>query len=505
MSIGTPPAALAAVPAPAGAGAERALLRGLVGESALYGLGAVASRFVEFLLIPLYTHLFTPAEYGLLEVLLTTSAILFVVSELQIVSGVARGYYEAEARGSLPALLGTALSLYLVNSLAWAALGVGALLLAGDRTGISWTLLVPVLAVLLPRQLFALLQLLLRFERRPREFVAFSLLDVATSAGVSVLLITVFDLGIAGALWGLVVSKALWSGVGLARRRLSPRGYDRASAREVLGYGMPLVPAVLAKWGQNYANRYVLLAQLSLIDVGFFSLAVRLAGVVAIADTAFRQAWDPLAARMFGETGREPVFARTLHHYLAAGFCLCTPLALFGMPLVTLVAGSRYAAAGALLGFLAFGLLWNGAANVLAAGNAWERRTYWNALGFGAGVVVNLVLLLWAAPRWGLLAAGATYLLGALLAAAVVLVTAQRHHPIPYRSLYLLGAAAGSALLAAAGYLLNAPGALGGWTPAARLATQALLTVVVVVPAGLVLLRELGGLPRGRPQPARAP
>ena len=500
---GAPPVVPPAAPAAAGPAAEtpiggaagqRSLLRSLMSDSALYGVGAIASRFVEFLLIPLYTRMFTPAEYGLLDLLLTTSAVLFVVSELQIVSGVARGYYEAEQKGRLPQLIGTALALYFVNALAWAALGAGAFALAGADlgAGVGWGLVVPVLAVLLPRQVFGLLQLVLRFERRPREFVALSLADVVTSGALSLLLIVGLDLGIAGALWGLAASKALWSLVALARRRRLGWGVVGAAARAVLGYGVPLVPAVLAKWGQNYANRYLLLAQLSLFDVGLFGLAVRLAAVVAIADTAFRQAWDPMAAKMFGEEGREPVFARTLHLYLAAAFCVCTVLAAFGRDIVALVSGREYAGAGTLVGFLAFGLLWNGAANLLASGNAWARRTYWNALGFGAGVAVNLGLLAWAAPRWGLLAAGATYLAGALVAAALVTATAQRHHPIPYRLGWIAAAAAASVAVSLAAYRLNAPG--GGWTAGGRLAAQSGLTLAVVAPVALVLLRRGGGL-----------
>ena len=39
-------------------------LKTLGKESLIYGIGHVMARMVTFLLLPLYTHVFTPEEYG---------------------------------------------------------------------------------------------------------------------------------------------------------------------------------------------------------------------------------------------------------------------------------------------------------------------------------------------------------------------------------------------------------------------------------------------------------
>jgi len=410
--------------------------RSLLSETLVYGVGVVATRFVWFLLMPVYTRLFPPQEYGLLDSLYTTSVLLFIVAELQIMSGVARDYYEAKAAGRLPVLLGTALSLYAINSALWVtvALGSFALLQPHLRVPVTWMHVLPVVVGVVPNQVFTLLQLILRFERLPRQFVLFAIFDVTTSAALSLVAVLVLHAGVAGVLWSLFISKVIWSSVLLyVRRGYYQAAFDRDYARDILTYGLPLVPSVLTKWGQNYANRYLIATLFALQEVGLFSVAIQLSAVIAVVDSAFRQAWDPYAMRMFQEEGSEPVFARTLTRYLAVMFGLCLLLTLGSSFAVTLVSGHRYAPAAPLIPFLAFGLMWNGASNILGAGNGWERRTYWNTLGFGAGVVVNLGLLWWALPKWGLPAAGITYLIGATLAAWVVLATAQRSHPIPYQ------------------------------------------------------------------------
>ena len=41
----------------------------LIKHSGIYGLGTILSKSVGFLMIPIYTHYFVPADYGVLELL----------------------------------------------------------------------------------------------------------------------------------------------------------------------------------------------------------------------------------------------------------------------------------------------------------------------------------------------------------------------------------------------------------------------------------------------------
>jgi O-antigen/teichoic acid export membrane protein len=43
------------------------MLRTLVKDSAVYAVGTIASRLVGFIMIPVYTRVLTPADYGIIE------------------------------------------------------------------------------------------------------------------------------------------------------------------------------------------------------------------------------------------------------------------------------------------------------------------------------------------------------------------------------------------------------------------------------------------------------
>ena len=408
----------------------------LLGESAIYGLGTVLSRFIGIILLPVLTRMLSQSEYGLLDLLMTISALTFVICELQIISGVSRAYYDSKKVNALQILIGTSLCLYVLASSM--AIVVGAVIyniIKFEVIGhVTWVHVLPVLMLIFPMAIFGLGQLILRFESRARTFIFFTSIELATTVFFSLISVVIFDLGVPGVLFSQLFSKIIWSMLIVIHLKNSfTLKFDGGFAKGILSYGIPLMPAVLTKWGQGNAGKFILLISLSLSDIAIYGVAIRIAANVAMLDSAFRMAWDPMATRLFGEDNSESVFSDVFSFYLASMSFYCLVVAAFGAPISQLVAGQEYRSAGALIGFISFGLLWNGSANFLASGNGWERKTYWNGIGFSLGVIVNLSVLFFTAPKFGLITAGYTYLGGTLTAVIIVFYTAQINHKIPYR------------------------------------------------------------------------
>jgi len=55
------------------------VLRKLVGQTAVYGISSIVGRLLNFLLVPLYTTIFVPDEFGVLSVLMSWVAFAMVV------------------------------------------------------------------------------------------------------------------------------------------------------------------------------------------------------------------------------------------------------------------------------------------------------------------------------------------------------------------------------------------------------------------------------------------
>jgi O-antigen/teichoic acid export membrane protein len=435
------------------------LLKRVLKDTVVYGIAGTASRFISVLLLPLYTRLFNPDQYGLLDLLVTTSAILVLLGGMEVGSGVGRSYFEAKDRGQGKTLVGTGLLLYVVSIPFWILLaGLSFHLWLNGYQGIMWAHILPMLISLLPTQILGYELLILRLERRPHYFAVFSIGDILTSAILNIIAVVFLGLGIPGVMWGLCISKLLWAAIGarLLFKHLHLK-WDLGYAREILFYSVPTVPNVAVNWAQNYANRFVLIATLTMYQVGLFSLAVKLASGTALLINAFRTAWYPYSMEIIGKPGSAERYARMLDFYLVGMFSICALVGALGELAVKLLATNAYLSAGRLVGFIAMGLFWEGALQILMVGIDVTRKTYLGALGIFLGAVINLTTLYFTVHLWGTVAAGITFLVGSFSTAMICLALSQRQFRIPYRYGVLLIISALSLSLPFLFYLAPSP------------------------------------------------
>jgi len=297
---------------------------------------------------------------------------------------------------------------------------------------------------------------LLRFERRAAVYGLITLGDVLTSSLLSILAVYVLHSGISGMLWALALSKIFWSGVCYLPLRGSLRfTLRRAEAKEILAYGLPLVPAVLVGWAQTYANRFVMVSSLSFAEIGIYSLAVKVASGITIVDTAFRLAWDPYAVSIMGDPDARDKYARMLDIYVVVMVGICAVVGALGPVLVKLLSTPAYFMAGRLVGFIAMALLWTGILQILLLGIGVVRKTYLGAFGFSIGVCVNITLLMSTLKANGIIAVCYSYLAGSIVTALIILYIGQRNYYIPYRYSTIFLTILGAIFIAGYNYLFG--------------------------------------------------
>ena len=51
-------------------------LKELTKDTAIYGISTMIGRFLNFILVPLYTNIFSPADYGIIQLIYAYTAIL---------------------------------------------------------------------------------------------------------------------------------------------------------------------------------------------------------------------------------------------------------------------------------------------------------------------------------------------------------------------------------------------------------------------------------------------
>lgn len=460
----------------------RSDLRRLAGSSAVYGVGTILLRALNFLLLPLYTQYLAPSDYGVVTLAATVTSVLGIIYPLGLHGAVTRFYFTTDDAHERRRLMGTFWLAMIGVSLVLAVLldhtaGPALARLFPDvpfspflRIGI-WTAFFNV---------FSLVPLaVMQAEERPAPYVAASVVSALLGAAGTLIGVVFLRLGATGYLLGVLAGSAAAAimFVALTLRSIAFRPAWGGLAAG-LAFALPLIPHGLASWVLDLSDRVLLGHYVATADVGRYALAVQFGAILGIVGTALNNAWVPFVYRRHaeGETGRDS-FGSLSTAFAAVVTFGGVALALLGGDAIRLVTAAGYHPAAALVPWLVGGY-WFAALYYLPCAFLFvSGRTGWVSLVTLISGAVNVGANLFLMPRYGVAAAAWTTFGSYGLMAVLAWIAGQRAYPVRYAygSLAMLGALGVAAV--AAGLVL---------APAGRFAAVALhLAIVAVFGAGI--------------------
>jgi O-antigen/teichoic acid export membrane protein len=483
------PAAEEIVRAAGGFGAD---VRRLGSQTLVYGVGGAALQLVGIITLPILARVFSPADYGVLELGMVVSAILMIVVDAGMASASQRSYFDFsdEQEQQRRRVLSTALLTQLVAGTIVAALLAAfaapvsrALFDGREETGV-----IVLVGVALPA--FAVAQFtreVLRLEFRAWSYLITSIIGAIAAAVITILAVVVWDLGVEGAFVGVLAGWIAGAVLGLGlvgRRLLAPP--SRRDLVIMLRYGMPLIPVALSLWALSLIDRVMLGRLADLDELGQYALANRIAMPVMLIVTALALAFSPfiLSLHQSDPERERHVRARVLTDFTAVLCLVGLVTALWAKELGELVAPDFDEAYRA-VGLVAFGLVMFGVSSVVVAGISIARQTKWLALYSAIAALANIALNFVLIGPLGQVGAALATLLAYMLLTGLYHHRAQILYPTPYRT----GVVIGTFLV---GLALMPLGAIdyGSWA-------VALAVKVAAVAAFCLALRPLGAVSPG--------
>jgi len=403
----------------------------------VYGGAVAASKAIGFVMIPVYTRVLSLTNYGAMELLDMTMAILGIVLAMGLNAAVVRYYFIAQDDRERKALVSTAA----VFSLMMAA-GAGIVLvlmaphIATSVAGRKAYAGLFLLAVLTNAFDAATVVPLAWIRARERSFL-YSAIHMARIVGglaLNIWLVVVLRLGVQGVMIsGLVV--AVGSAVPLTfvvLRAVGPHLSGRALAG-MLRYGLPMVPASLSMFVLHFSDRLFLQRYTSMAEVGLYGLAYKFAMTLPfLVGQPLSLMWGPYTFDLARRPDGGRVIARTATYF-------CVGIAAYGVALAALIphvmrliASPRFFASHVPVPALLAGMALLASVTMFETGVLIERRTGLRAASVGAAAVVNFAANWLLIPRMGMMGAAWATTIGCAVVWALSLRFSQRLHPIPY-------------------------------------------------------------------------
>jgi O-antigen/teichoic acid export membrane protein len=453
-------------------------------------------RFVPALTSLITTPLFTRAidkeDYGAFYLVSSICSLLASIAVGWLQSSSIRFYWPAKKDGRLDGYVSTIVWTGLASLAATAAVSAAAAWLArGSIEAVVWRLIPVAIAYFIANfYTTAMLQVL----RAAKRASAYARLMIATTVLVtiaSVALVWYARWGALGILAGAAAGNLAVAPFilrDLAREgSLSPSGIDRSQLREMLVYGMPLVPAGLASWALIVLDRFVLQALRGAAEVGVYSVAYTLGDkIMQLVTMPLLLTMMPSLIEAYEKHGQplaEKVQTQFTRYFAILTVPLLAGLGAASQVFMFVFTGPQYREAYAVLAIVAGGSMLGSFAQVAGAGLGIHKKTTLIMANTIVAALFNVGLNFTLIPRFGYAAAAWDTLASYLLLLVATWLQSRRYMRwmIPWGDLTRIVAA--SAIMAACVWALGAYLQHG----VLLLGAQVLLGIVVYVAALLLL------------------
>lgn len=409
--------------------ASRAVTSPSLHRAALYVVSALTSALIPFLLLPILARSLGPDGYGLVGAftgLVTIATVLVGLNTHAILVTIYFRVSDAEFRRKTAACLCVALATAPVLWLISVAAGPWLHRITQIPAGWYWALAGAALG-----QFFLSVSLAIAQVRgRAAQFAALQIGNSALNLSLTVVLVTVFAWGWPGRALAQCIATLAVGLVGLwwvSGRRWISLKTDKDAVRQVLGFGIPVVPHSLAAAFMSSTDRLVLIALVGAASAGQYFAAFQVAGVTTLTSLAINQALTPWLFRSLANRSEEGDrrVVRVSYMIMALLVVQGAVIAALAGPLMYLAGGSGFEQSAPLVRVLAISMTFNGAYYLFANYIFHAHKTHWlSALTlsvslFQIGSAIVLVRLFGPmGAAWGSVATNLVYLCGVWLIAA---------------------------------------------------------------------------------------
>ena len=413
-------------------------LRQLGRDTIAYGLSSVAVSVFAIFMVPLYTRVLSPADYGLVALVTAIMGVVGTVVVLGLDSAAGRWYFDDGDESRRMSVMGSWFwCQFVVSAVVSAMIIVGAPWLGpyiSKAPSASWVLILAALAVPLAtfRQVAGLW---LRCNRMAWKAAGFFTASALSSVVASAVLVLVFRLRVPGVFLGQLLGGGVTAvfAVTIIRQQIRLRHFSRRMLSGMVRYGLPLIPAAVAGWITASSDRIILSVMLGETEVGLYSVAASVAAVVALFTGGFQFAWGPFALSTVNKPQGREVLGVALSWFMLVSCFLAATVSIFAPEVVRLLTTARFFDAASSVPYLAFSVVAIGIMQVVAIGANVAKKSTIVAGSVFVGAAVNVALNFVLIPLMGRDGAGAATLAAYLGAAVYMYLGSQRHFTIDYR------------------------------------------------------------------------
>lgn len=383
-------------------------LKQLGKDSVIYGAGGIISKGILFLLLPVYTRVFTPYQYGVIETINLLGIFLGIF--LVMGSDAAQSFYffEQEKHGKTAQihLVSAILEWRIFSGIVLVILAIFLAFLSNKlfltqklNLGYLTAALFGVLLVQIMSQSAEVLRLLYK----PFSNICINVAYVVISSFFSIIFAVLFGLGIMGYFLGFCLGGIIANIIGwwTVRDYLDLSELHIYMWPKIIKFGFPLIFGSMAMYVLNTTDRWFIIRYHGQESLGLYAVGSKFVVFLTLTVDAFRQAFSPMGMNAIHRDDGPDFFRAVSRIYLGLGAMSAVILTFLSPILLKVFTSLPYHSAYPIVGILSWSIVFYGFFMVVTPG-IWKReKTAWSSISMLIAAFVNIILDFLFVPRFG--------------------------------------------------------------------------------------------------------
>ena len=412
-------------------------LDSLVKDTAIYGLSSIVGKFLNYLLVPLYTYLLANTDdYGIVTNLYAWTALLLVI----LTYGMETGFFRFANKEGYDAkqVYRTAYIALLSSSVLFAALCVVFQQpIANVLDYPNHSEFIALMAVTVAIDAFASIPFAyLRYQKRPILFATLKLLFVLLNIGFNILFLVI--LGKTDVIYVFISNILATSIQTLCLLPFClPRGarFSWSVLRDMLRYSLPLLILGVAGIMNQTLDRILFPKLYPFEDanaqLGIYGACFKVAMVMMMFTQAFRYAYEPFVFSKHKNRQSAEAYADVMKYYIIFSFLILLGV-IFYLDIFRYIISDAYWEGLKIVPIVLWTYVFQGVYFNLSFWYKLTDETKWGAYFSLIGLVITLVLQIVGVPRIGYWASCGSSLVCYLVIMLLSYFIGQKKAPIPY-------------------------------------------------------------------------
>jgi len=401
-------------------------LKKLAGQTAIYGVSSIVGRIINFLLVPLYTNILNPDDYGLLILMYSFVAVIYVF----MIYGMETAYFRYSElctdkkkvyNTSLISIISTT-TIFVFISISFSTEIASWIRHESFSNYVQWFVIIMALDAIV-----AIPFAKLRAESRPIRFATIKFVNIGVNLGLNLFFILfcpfILKSYSSGAIFNFInsvfnpefgfvsyvfISNLIASGITIIM--LLPEifklqfQFDFQLWKKLISYAFPLLIigfafAMNEMFGRILMN-YLLPEEIAFNEIGVYSASIKLAILLSLFVQAFRYAAEPFFFAQEKEKNSKKVYAQVMKYFVIIMLFASLGILLY-IDLIKLIIGSEFRSALGVIPVLLSAYIFIGIFYNLSFWYKLTNKTTYGAILALGGTIITIVLNFILIPIYG--------------------------------------------------------------------------------------------------------